>query len=125
VPKLHDDGGSAALEFLALGVPGVLIVIMAMQIVYGAYLSTIAFDAASEGAAVAALADSSDLEAQNRAAEVVAAVSGAKLEHVQIEHTRFGPTSTSAVTVRLSSEILGFGSYQVSQTVEALDEPQN
>ena len=118
----HNDSGSAPLEFLAFGLPGVFIILIAMQVVNSAYLGTVAYDAAAEAAWVAALADGTDQAAQDRGARVVSALSGVRAESISVSHGEIAGVATSQVTVRVTSNILGFGAFQVSQSVEAVDE---
>ena len=119
------DSGSATLDFLAFGIPGVLTVVIALQLVYAAYLNTVAYDAASEAAAVAAYADGTDAGAESLASRVVGSLTGVHLDWVQVSHRGVGSVTASQVTVQLTAPILGFGSIPVRQSVESIDEPRS
>ena len=119
-----NDGGSAVLDFLAFGIPGIFILVIASQLVYGSYLSTISYDAALEGVAVAALADGSDSAAVQRSKQVIGALTGIVIEDVNVGHEVIGDQGISAVSVKVGSPVLGLGLISISQTAEAIDEPR-
>lgn len=117
-----DDNGSAVLEFLAFGIPGVLLTLMAFQFIWAGYLSNVAFDAASEAAGVAALYDGTESAGEERGSAVMKQVAGAAFATVEVSASTLAGQPAERATVQVSSPLLAFGSIPILQSAVAIHE---
>jgi hypothetical protein len=124
VSKTPTDAGSAPVEFLAFGVPGVLVTLVAAQISYAAYLNTVAYDAAAEAASVASLANGTDQLARARAERVLGQLTGVRMTDLQTSVVDLPEGSATSVSVSLVSPMLFFGGVPVEQQAESFNEPR-
>lgn len=124
VSKLHTDGGSAPVEFLAFGIPGMLVSLVAAQISYAAYLNTVAYDAAAEAASVASAANGTQDLARARAERVLASLTGVRMTDLQTSQVELRQGTATVISVSLVSPMLLFGGVNVTQQAESFDEPR-
>ena len=117
-----DDNGSAVLEFLAFGIPGVLLTLVAFQFIWAGYLSNVAFDAASEAAGVAALYDGTEPAGEARGNAVMKQISGAKIATVEVSASTLAGQPAERATVQVSSPLLVFGAIQIMQSAVSTHE---
>lgn len=117
-----DDNGSAVLEFLAFGIPGVLLTLLAFQFIWAGYLSNVAFDAASEAAGVAALYDGTEPAGEARGSAVMKQISGAAIATVNVTPAALAGQPAERATVQVSSPLLAFGSIPIVQSAVAIHE---
>lgn len=124
VSKIPTDAGSAPVEFLAFGVPGVLVTLVAAQISYAAYLNTVAYDAAAEAASVASAANGTNQLARARAERVLANLTGVRISDFQTSQVALDEGTATSVSVSLVSPMLVFGGVSVVQQAESFNEPR-
>lgn len=74
--RLADDRGSAAVEFVLVGVLLTLVTLSVLQVAFALHVRTTLIDAAAEGARFAALADSSLPAGIERSRELITAALG-------------------------------------------------
>lgn len=74
--RLVDDRGSAAVEFVLVGVLLTLVTLSVLQVAFALHVRTTLIDAAAEGARFAALADSSLPAGIERSRELITAALG-------------------------------------------------
>ena len=119
---LGDDSGSAALEFLAFGVPSLIVTLIVCQLLVAGYLSNLVLDAAMEGALVASAADGTPQAAETRVRRVLEAASPGLTGAVEVSDDNLNGNAAVSVTVGCHSPLVLFGAIQISQTARALDE---
>lgn len=117
-----DDNGSAVLEFLAFGIPSVLLTLLAFQFIWAGYLSNVAFDAASEAAGVAALYDGTEPAGEARGKLVLKQVAGAAFATVNLTPASVAGQPAERATVRVSSPLLAFGTIPIAKSAVAIHE---
>lgn len=122
--KRPTDAGSAPVEFLAFGVPGVLVTLVAAQISYAAYLNTVAYDAAAEAASVASAANGTEQLARVQAKRVLANLTGVRMTDFQASQVSLEQGTATLVSVSLESPMLAFGGVSVVQQAESFNEPR-
>ena len=74
--RARDDRGSAAVEFVLVGVLLTLVTLSVLQVAFALHVRTTLIDAAAEGARFAALADSSLPAGIERSRELITAALG-------------------------------------------------
>ena len=116
------DRGSAPLEFLAFGVPTLVVTLIVCQLLVAGYLNNLILDAAMEGALVASAADGNVLVSQDRAKHVLAAASPGLSIEVEVTDDQLDGVAAKAVTVRSRSPLVMFGAIPLTQTARAFDE---
>jgi hypothetical protein len=122
-PKLlASNKGSAPVDFLAFGLPGMLAIVLASQVILGAYFGVVALDAASEAATIAATADASYSAGANRAQAVLAGLPVPVGAVVQGHRVASDSAWSWKFTVRVTSPLLWFSAVQIKESAEALDE---
>lgn len=117
-----DDHGSAAVEFLAFGIPGVLLTLLAFQFIWAGYLSNVAFDAASEAAGVAALYDGTESAGEARGNLVMKQIARAAMASVEVSTTTLAGQAAKRATVQVYSPLIAFGSIPIVQSAVAVQE---
>jgi hypothetical protein len=119
---LDDDCGSAPLEFLAFGVPSLIVTLIVCQVLVAGYLNNVILDAAMEGALVASAADGTPQAADNRVRRVLQAASPGLVAAVEVSEDTLDGQPAVAVSIRSHSPLLVFGAVDLSQTARALNE---
>lgn len=99
-----------------------LLTIIASQVCFAAYLNTVAYDAASEASAIASTADGTPVAAEAAARRVLQNLSGVGIGAVTQTSVDLPYGSATAVIVRLTSPMLGFGGVNVQQTAQSFNE---
>jgi hypothetical protein len=99
-----------------------LFLLLASQLMIAAYLNNLAFDAAAEGATVAATYDGGYSPGKDRAIAVLGQLAGAIEPSVTAVKVSRSAGSVWRFTVRIDSGLLWFGGASVHQTAEALCE---
>lgn len=102
--------------------PGLLALTLAAQMLFAGYVSTVAFDAASEAATIAATADGGYWAGKQRAQAVLAGLIGGENSKVSASKQPLGDGSVWRFRVLVTNPFLGFGGVTVSQQAEALSE---
>jgi len=120
--RTRGDRGSAVVEFLAFGVPGVLLLILAFQVVWAGYLANAALDVASEGAGIAAAYGGTPASAKEKAQSLLKGLAGNLDFQVATTEDQFNGRTRQIMTVSVSSPYLGFGLIPVTQSAKALNE---
>lgn len=116
--------GSAPVEFLAFGVPGVFVIVVGIQLCFAAYLNTVAYDAAVEGAYASSASDGSDVAAQSAAKRVLDSFKWQAVNAITVNQIPITDGSLSEVAVEVTSPLLMFGSLHIKQISQAFNEPR-
>jgi len=95
---------------------------LAFQLIWAGYAANVAFDAAAEGATIAATADGTDRAGIDRAERVLHSLSAVSGSRITASHSSIDGWPATAVTVQINSPLIGFGLLPVVQTSETLDE---
>ena len=122
--KPASDTGSAALEFLAFGVPSLLTTLVVLQLLAAGYLNNLVLDAAMEGALVAGAADGSASQAEARVREVLKISAPNLKTTVDVSDTQLSGAAAVSVTISCTNNLLFFGVIPIVQTAEAISENQ-
>jgi hypothetical protein len=118
----ESESGSAPVEFLAFGIPLILITLISVQVLVTGYLGNVAFDAANEGAQSLAYSDGSNQAARDRVTKVLEWLAPqSKFQLDSISNSRRA-TSTAQVTVRLANPLALWGSQLISESANVIDE---
>ena len=117
-----DDNGSAVLEFLAFGIPGFLLTLLAFQLIWAGYLANVAFDAASEAAGLAALYDGTEPAGVARGRLVMNQIAAAATATVEVSPAQLAGQPAERAIVQVYSPLLAFGSVPISQSAVAIRE---
>ncbi len=106
--RLTDDRGSAAVEFVLVGVLVTLVTLSVLQVAFALHIRTTLIDAAAEGARYAALADSSLPAGIERSRELIAAALGESYaQSISAGTGAFGGHPVVIVTVRAPLPLVG------------------
>ena len=119
---LGGDSGSAPLEFLAFGVPSLIVTLVVCQVLVAGYLNNLLLDAAMEGALVASAADGTPQAAQERVRRVLTAASPGLVGEVAVSEDTLDGQPAVAVSITSHSPLLVFGAIDLTQTARALNE---
>jgi hypothetical protein len=120
--KGESESGSAPVEFLAFGIPLILITLISVQLLVTGYLGNVAFDAANEGAQSLAYSDGSNQAARDRVTKVLewlAPQSKFQLDSISDLH---GAVSIAQVTVHISNPLALWGGQLISESASVIDE---
>ena len=116
------DSGSAPIDFIAFGLPLVLLILVASQLLFSSYLANAALDAAGEGAQSLAYSDGTEESAQLRIAKVLGWLAPqAKSEAVLSRQSQEG-VSLAAITVRVTSPLLTWAGQPIEESASVIDE---
>ncbi|MFB8386805.1 TadE/TadG family type IV pilus assembly protein [Microbacterium sp. NPDC055910] len=108
VAALRDDGGSAPVEFVLVGVLLTALTLGVLQFGLAVYVRNVVHDAAVEGAYHAALADTTALDGERRTREILTrTVGGGYATDVRASAVRTLGHDTVAVTVRATLPLIG------------------
>lgn len=106
--RLLDDRGSAAVEFVLVGVLLTLVTLSVLQVAFALHVRTTLIDAAAEGARFAALADSSLPAGIERSRELITAALGeGYAQSISAGTGAFGGHPVVIVTVRSPLPLIG------------------
>ncbi len=115
--RLADDRGSAAVEFVLVGVLLTLVTLSVLQVAFALHVRTTLIDAAAEGARFAALADSSLPAGIERSRELITAALGPSYaESISAGMGAYGGHPVVIVTV--SSPLPLIGMIGIDDTLE-------
>lgn len=102
------DRGSAAVEFVLVGVLLVFLTLAVLQTAFVAHIRSIAIDSAIAGAAHAALADTSDADGVARTEDLIGrGIARGLVEDVSVGSTRIGDRDVVVVTAKLGIPVIG------------------
>ncbi len=120
--KNQIDIGSAPVDFLAFGVPSILLVLLSVEVLVSGYLTNVAFDAANEGAQALAYSDGSHEAARDKVTKVMNWLAPqSEFQMDSISGSR-GGISVARVTVRLSNPLSPWSGQIVSESASVIDE---
>lgn len=106
--RLHDDRGSAVVEFVLVGVLLTLVTLSVLQVAFALHVRTTLIDAAAEGARFAALADSSLPAGIERSRELITAVLGPSYaQSISVGTGAYGGHPVVIITVRSPLPLIG------------------
>jgi hypothetical protein len=106
--RLANDRGSAAVEFVLVGVLLTLVTLSVLQVAFALHVRTTLIDAAAEGARYAALADSSLPAGIERSRElIVAALGEGHAQSISAGTGAYGGHPVVIVTVRSPLPLIG------------------
>jgi len=98
------------------------VLVTSIQLMFGGYLSLVAYDIAAEGAALAATADAGQEDVTALVAKTSATLIGGVAAEVAVDHEPIQNHSLSRVSVSMASPLLFFGAIRITQTASAVDE---
>ena len=116
------DGGSAPVEFLAFGLPAVLVLLAALQMLLSGYVSNVAFDAAVEGSAQAAAADGSLEAGVARAAEVMEVAAPWLKPSISATDGSLAGEAASGISVSAPGSFLNFAVFRIEMEAWSINE---
>ena len=106
--RLHDDRGSAPVEFVLVGVLLTLVTLSVLQVAFALHIRTTLIDAAAEGARFAALADSSLPAGIERSRELITAALGESYaQGISAGTGAYGGHPVVIITVRSPLPLVG------------------
>lgn len=106
--RLHDDRGSAPVEFVLVGVLLTIVTLSVLQVAFALHIRTTLIDAAAEGARFAALADSSLPAGIERSRELITAALGRSYaQSISASTGAFGGHPVVIITVRSPLPLMG------------------
>lgn len=110
--RFVDDRGSAAVEFVLVGVLLTLVTLSVLQVAFALHVRTTLIDAAAEGARFAALADSSLPAGIERSRELITAALGeGYAQSISAGTGAFGGHPVVIVTVRSPLPLVGMAGF--------------
>ncbi len=102
------DRGSAAVEFVLVGVLLVVLTLAVLQTAFVAHIRSIAIDSAIAGAAHAALADTTDADGVARTEDLIGrGVAGGLVQGVSVHWTRVGDRDVVVMSAHLDVPVMG------------------
>ena len=120
--KGESESGSAPVEFLAFGIPLILITLLSVQLLVTGYLGNVAFDAANEGAQALAYSDGSTRAARDKVTKVLEWLAPQSKFQLDSMSNSQRAISTAQVTVYISSPFALWGGQLISESASVIDE---
>lgn len=120
--SLGSDIGAAPIEFLTFGIPAVLVLLIALQLLLAGYVGNIALDAAIEGSAQAAAADGSFESGVARATEVMLAAAPWINPSIEAESGVVAGDEVTQITVVAPVTVLSLAAFDVEMKAWSINE---
>jgi hypothetical protein len=120
--RSESEAGSAPVEFLAFGVPLILITLISAQLLVTGYLANVTLDAANEGAQTLAYSDGSVQSSRNKVVKVLDWLAPQSRLQVDAISNSSGAASVAQVTVRLLNPFSLWSGQLISESASVIDE---
>lgn len=117
-PRVSSDAGSAAVEFVFVGILLTFLTLGVLQLAFTLHVKNTIQDAAAEGARWAALADSTGEQGVQRTSELITMSIGSQFAHdiTYSQDTWLGAPAT-VITVRAALPVIGLWGFSSSMEV--------
>lgn len=107
-PRITSDVGSAAVEFVFVGILLTFLTLGVLQLALTLHVKNTIQDAASEGARWAALADSTGQEGVQRTADLISTSIGSQFARdISVSHDTWLGAPATVITVRAALPVVG------------------
>jgi hypothetical protein len=123
--RRSSEDGSAVIDFLAFGVPTLLVSLIVLQLLLAGYVRNVALDAAAEGAAQAAAADGTLEMGASRATQVMKAAAPWFDFRVFATDGVVDSQAASLVTVNVHPGFVWLGQATITSSEWCINETRN